>query len=377
MKTATKLFLDLAYGRQRDALEVLRTRVGAAINRGAFIKQLGSCFPEVAGHPRFAKHTDEVVTVAASILGLEEWGDDWLATPEGRRELERKSALDALADDQAKQPEPSKRGRGGPRGRRARNPRQRPGWWTRLRSVDRGRPLRMRRMTPGDRGRLAWYLEPLEEQLASTTQLTTDAWSWMELQGNRNSKSGLSDDDRLKVHCALVERRVRAVARRKPKGGQPPPGYSEAIKLAFFLGVGDDVVELRLRNSLATFEELRISPKMRTAFADFDFASPAYEECVLHALRLGLAEPRGISRDSKVAIGWGWDLFTKDTALLLRYRIPIVLLDDFLESSSGDTLEALMVPFPSLRAAACPRCGNLHTFDGLLNHRADRVCADH
>ena len=377
MKTATKLFLDLAYGRERDALEVLRTRVGPAINRGAFIDQLGSCFPEVAGHPRFERQTDDVVAAAASILGLEEWGEDWLATPEGRRELERKSILDGLAEEHVKQPERAMRGRRGPKARKARDPRQRPEWWTRLRSVDGGRPLRMRRMTPEDRGRLAWYLEPLEEQLASTTQLTTEAWSWVELQGNRNRTSGLSDEDRLKVHCALVERRTRAVARQKPQGGEPPPGYSEAIKLAFFLGVGDDVVELRLRKSLATFEEIRISPKTRTAFADFDFGSPAYEECVLHARRLGLAEPQGISRDSKVAIGWGWDLFTNDTALLLRYRIPVVLFDDFLESASGDTLEALMVPFPSLRAAACPRCGNLHTFDGLLNHRTDRVCADH
>lgn len=377
MRTATKLFLDLAYGREREALEVLRTRAGIAINRKAFIKQLGSCFPEVAGHPRFAQQTDDVVAAAASALGLEAWGDEWLATAEGRRELERKKTLDALADEQAQQPEQTMRERVGPKVRRLRDPRQRPKWWTRLRSVDGGRSLRMRRMSPEDRGRLAWYLEPLEEQLASTAQLTTDAWSWIELQGNRDSSSGLSDDDRLKVHCALVERRIRAVARQKPEGAEPPLGYSDAIKLAFFLGVGDDVVDLRLRKSLATFEGLRITPKMRTAYADFEFGSPMHEECLLHAHRLGLAEPRGISRDSKLAIGWSWDRFTKDTALLLRYRIPLVLFDDFIESAAGETLQALVMPFPSLRAAACSRCGRLHTFDGLLNHRTDRVCSDH
>jgi hypothetical protein len=361
MKSPGKLFLDLAYGRKRDALEDLRGRVGTAVQRKAFIRQLGACFPEVVEHPRFAAGADEVLAAAASIFGLEPWGDDWYAVREQHRDLDwnsRSMSAPKARADRREKPKP-------------RDARHRPDWWSRLRSLDEGGPPRLRRLSADDRARLDWYLGPLEEHLASVEELTTDVWSWSGFD------SRLSDEDRLRTHSSLIERRVRAMAKKKGVAGEAPSLYADTLKLAFLLGVGDDVVELRLRNGQAEFIQLRVTPEMRTAYAGFEWNSPIHQECVQHAAQLGLAEPVHISRKTEAAFVWSWDRVSRSTALLLRYRIPMIQVDDFLESALGDPLEALVMPFPSLRAAACGRCGRIHTFDGRSVHRKDRICEDH
>lgn len=55
----------------------------------------------------------------------------------------------------------------------------------------------------------------------------------------------------------------------------------------------------------------------------------------------------------------------------------MVLVDDLLASSPSESLDALMIPFPSLRGEVCSRFGGLHAFDGRMEHQTDRICADH
>lgn len=350
-----------------EAIARLKRACGMAVKRDRFVQLLRQAYPGAARHPEFERNLDDVISVAAELLGLSFWGRDWLATPAGIRELERTAGIEPPESDR----QPPVRATSGERRDAPASRTKRPDWWLRLREADGGLPTSLKRLTADDRSRLKWYLEPILERMSAQDELSVGDWAVPVL---RSPAHRISDADRLKAHSWIVERRLHRIEREQRDPAEIPVEYEAALVDAYFLGIGDDVIDLRLRRRMAIVEPVRLETGHRIAPSGLDPASLEFGLMVDHARRFGTEVSLKVSSRCDLVVVARASHVSQSVATAVRRRIPMVTLDEFLATDPADSVEASRLPFAGRRVAACGRCGVIHAFDAGQTHRHDRLC---
>ena len=258
------------------------------------------------------------------------------------------------------------------------DPRWRPAWWSRLRSWSEENGFALDRLAAERESELTSYLGPIADLFSSDDTLQASHWRDTFV---RRAGLPMNEVQRIDVHAHVVAGLVAHVA--PDVRGTADAGlvhYELLTRQAFLLGMADHVIDVALHQDVAETSTIVLEPGMRVGSTlgpgvPLHEVLAAHELVDEHAAALGMTAG-GVARATQVVAVTRWDLESRAVAQALRYRIPLVLIDDFLEAGMRDELECRIVPFPSLRAAACGRCGILHTLSGRRLHRRDALCPD-
>ena len=264
------------------------------------------------------------------------------------------------------QPAPPRRG----------DPRWRPAWWSRLRSWSQENGFALDLLPAEREAELATYLDRVDDLLTSDETLHATHW---EDTFVRSAGLPMNEVQRIDVHAHVVAGLVADVAADADGTADPMDvAYELLTRQAFLLGMADHVVDVALQPDVSEASTFVLERGMRVGSTlgpgvPLDEVLAVHELVDEHAAALGMTTG-GVARATQVVAVTRWDLESRSVAKALRYRIPLVLIDDFLAAGMRDELECRIVPFPSLRAAACGRCGILHTRSGRHIHRLDALC---
>jgi hypothetical protein len=398
-----------------SSLVALVEEIGDVVERSELLARSANAFPDVAAHPGFATEEDACLALIGSTLDLLPWQDSWLVTqesvllelrdslrgvepgtvprqlkragptltdhhalitallremPDDVEEVERSAGVGTRAQKsatrRAARPSPTKRI----------DPRWRPVWWHDLRSWSAEHGFALERITPSRQRRLAAYVDGIRELLDSDEALHAVHWK---RSFSRSAAPRMSEVERIDVHAHivtdLVDRFVRSTHRTTAElAGE----YESLTRKAFLLGMADHVVDMALHPGAATASTVALEPGMRIGATvgpgiPLNEVLAVHEQVEAHAAALGLTTG-GVARATQLLAVTGWDLKSRAVAKALRYRIPLVLMDDLLEAGMREELESRIVTFPASRAAVCGKCGILHTLPGRRVHRLDALC---
>jgi hypothetical protein len=274
--------------------------------------------------------------------------------------------------------EPERNARGGVSSRQRKSPDHawRPAWWPRLREWSNDQGFELGKIETPTPTTVRQYVENVSRLVGGEDPLHSSEW-----RRALRAPTGvtLSDVRRVDIHShvlhGLVERfhpSLRADPRR------PERTYQSLVGKAFLLGLADHVVDVALFPKAGSFTYFALARRLRVAFTvghdlRLDEALEMHDVCAAHAAALGMSHG-GVARATDVLAVTRWDLRSRKIEKALRYRIPMVLIDDFLNAGIHDSLRARIVPFPSRRASVCRNCGIIHARDGRQTHRRDARC---
>jgi hypothetical protein len=251
----------------------------------------------------------------------------------------------------------------------------RPNWWLDLREWSAERGFRLKRLDVPQGSSVREYFESVVSLLASDEDLALPHW-----RTGFSKPAGMTDVDRIEVHAHLVHQALKRVRVLKKHGPYvTPPSYTELIKQAFFLGLDDDVVDVALARRFQQTATVTLRRGMRIKASvgpgrPLDEVLAIHDEVALHAKALGMSSDSNVSRATDVVAVTRWSLKSTAVAKAVRYRVPIVLIDDFLAAGMRAELESREIAFAAQRAAICGRCGIVHAFSARRVHRKDLLC---
>jgi len=256
------------------------------------------------------------------------------------------------------------------------DPRWRPAWWSKHRDWSSENGFELEALDPEQLEESTAYHAQVIALLVSDEQLMASHWrtSFKKVSGTR-----LTDVARLEVHTHILVGLLDAINDELAGSTSVSGAYERLVKQAFVLGLADHVIDMALRMSVFRPATITLGRGLRAAATvgpnlPLDEVFAVHQQFDDHAAALGMFTG-GVAKATQVLAVTHWDLFSRAVAKALRYRIPIVLLDDFLGAGIRDEIEARIVEFPALRAAACGRCGTIHTVNGRRSHRTDAICA--
>lgn len=258
------------------------------------------------------------------------------------------------------------------------DPRWRPAWWPKLRSWSEENGFALDRLSVKREAELATYLDRIDDIFSSDDALHVGHWKNTFV---RSAGLRMSEVQRIDVHAHVVAGLITDVAPHATGARDPIfVAYELLTRQAFLLGMADHVVDVALQPAVTTTSTFRLERGMRVGATlgpglPLDEVLAVHDLVDQHAAALGMTTG-GVARATQVVAVSRWDLASRAVAKALRYRIPLVLIDDFLAAGMRDELECHLVPFPSLQAAACGRCGIFHTQPGRRVHRLDALCSD-
>jgi hypothetical protein len=251
----------------------------------------------------------------------------------------------------------------------------RPGWWPRLREWSAERGFKLKRLDAPEGSVTQQYLDRVASLLASDEVLAVAHW-----RTGFSTLTAMTDVERIEVHAHLVHQAMKRIrVSKKQDPDTAPPRYSELIKQAFFLGLDDNVVDVALARrfqrtgTISLRRDMRIKPSLGPG-RQLDEVLEVHDEVERHAKALRMSFDSNVSRATDVVAVTHWSLRSTAVTKAIRYRIPIVLIDDFLAAGMRDELESRLFAFSAQRAAICGRCGIVHAFSARRVHRKDLLC---
>ena len=392
-RKVTSLLLDAAYGSEhREALRMLKDDVGHVVETDRLIHLVGKRFPEVAAHPDFERERSSCIDLVVSMLGLEPRGEGSFvsragvaaargvrqaaarANPKAKRRLAVASSVARLRDESRDAAPPARPKKQPATASAARKMSWRPRWWPRLREWSAASGFRLKRLEITQGSAMEAYRDRVASLLVSDEDLALPHWR------TGSFAAELTDVDRIEVHAHLVHQALKQVrVSRMQNPDVTPPAYTELVKRAFFLGIDDDVVDVALARRFQRTSTIPLRRGMRIKATvgpgqSLDEVLELHEEVTRHAKSLGMNFDNCVSRATDVVAVTRWNLRSSSVTKAIRYRVPIVLIDDFLAAGMRDTLESREIAFPAQRAAICGRCGIVHAFSARRVHRKDLIC---
>ena len=393
-RKVTSLLLDAAYGSEhREALRMLKEDVGHVVKTDRLIQLVGKRFPEVAAHPDFERERASCIDLVVSMLGLEPRGEGSFVSPAGvaaargvrqaavranpkaERRLAVASAIAGPRDESRDTALPARPKKKPATASAARRMSWRPRWWPRLREWSAASGFRLKRLEIPQGSAMEAYRDGVTSLLVSDEDLALPHWRTASFDAAQ-----LTDVDRIEVHAHLVHQALKQVrVSRMQNPDVTPPAYTELVKRAFFLGIDDDVVDVALARRFQRTATIPLRRGMRIKATvgpgqPLDEVLELHEEVTRHARSLGMSFDNSVSRATDVVAVTRWNLRSTSVTKAIRYRVPIVLIDDFLAAGMRDTLESREIAFPAQRAAICGRCGIVHAFSARRVHRKDLLC---